>query len=164
MARLVADRFDLSVCLESDWFWATIVRGHVPPWLAEADAQNRTVLRTCAAAATELALGGYTVVMNGIVGPRYLDLVTDELGRAGAAVHYLVLRPPLDVALARARTRAPRTPGTAPLADEGPIRDMWERFQDLGHYERHVLDNGDQDETETADAVWTRFVNGTDRL
>jgi hypothetical protein len=41
---------------------------------------------------------------------------------------------------------------------------MWERFQNLGDYERHVLDNGDQDETETADAVWTRFVNGTDRL
>jgi len=160
----VAGRFSPSAHVESDWFWTTIVGGHVPPWLPEADTQNRTVLRAFAAAAGELARGGYTVVVDGIVGPWYLDLVTDELGRSGAATHYLVLRPPLEVALARARSRAPRAPGTAPLAEEGPIREMWERFQNLGAYERHVLDNGDQDETQTAEAVWRRFVNGTDRL
>jgi hypothetical protein len=162
--RLVADRFDLAVCLESDWFWTTIVRGHVAPWLPEADAQNRTVLRTCAAAAGELALGGYTVVMNGIFGPWYLDLITEELRRAGGDVHYVVLRPGVEVALRRAVSRAPLTPGIAPLTDEGPIRHMWEQFQDLGPRERHVVDTSDQDPEETATLVWTRFVNGTDRL
>jgi hypothetical protein len=46
VARLVADRFERATGVESDWFWTTIVRGHVPLWLADADAQNRTVLRT----------------------------------------------------------------------------------------------------------------------
>ena len=65
VGRLVAEHFDPAACVESDWFWTTIVRGGIAPWLAEADAQNRTVLRTCAAAAAGLAVGGYTVVMNG---------------------------------------------------------------------------------------------------
>jgi chloramphenicol 3-O-phosphotransferase len=65
VARLVAERFDPALSIESDWFWTTIVHGQVAPWLPDADAQNRTVLRTCAAAAAELARGGYPLVMNG---------------------------------------------------------------------------------------------------
>jgi NAD(P)-dependent dehydrogenase (short-subunit alcohol dehydrogenase family) len=56
VARLVAERFDPAV---------SIVRGLIAPWLPDADAQNRTVLRTCFAAAAELASGRDTVVMNG---------------------------------------------------------------------------------------------------
>jgi len=166
VARLVADRFGTAACVETDWFWTTIVRGHVLPWLPEADAQNRTVLRTCAAAAAELALGGYTVVMNGIIGPWFLGLVTDELWRVEADVHYVVLRPALAVTTARAAARAgeERVPGHPALTDEGPVRFMWERFRDLGPYERHVVDNGAEDPQRTADVVWTRFRDGTDRL
>lgn len=164
MARLVADRFERSVCIESDWFWATIGRGLIPPWLPEADPQNRTVLRTCAAAAAQLAAGGYTVVMNGIFGPWYLDLVMDGLGSAVVDVHYTVLRPGLEVVLDRATSRAPLVPGTAALTDEGPIRQLWQSFQDLGLHERHVVDNGALDPEQTASLVWTRFVAGTDRL
>ncbi len=61
---LVAGRFATAAHVESDWFWTTIVGGHVPPWLAEADAQNRTILKAFAAAG-ELARGGYTVVVDG---------------------------------------------------------------------------------------------------
>jgi predicted kinase len=164
VARLVADRFDLAVCLESDWFWTTIVKGLVAPWLPEADNQNQTVLRSCAAAAAELSVDGYPVVMNGIFGPWYLDLVTDGLRRHGAEVHYVILRPALAVALERATSRAPLTAGVPPLTDEGPIRQMWAQFQDLGPLEDHVLDNGGLDPEETAALVYTRFVEGTDRL
>src|SRR5580658_10459595 len=142
VARLVAERFDPAVSIESDWFWTTIVRGLVAPWLPDADAQNRTVLRTCAAAAARLAAGGYTVVMNGILGPWYLDLVMDELRSPAGDVHYTVLRPGIDVALERATTRAPLVPGSAPLTEEGPIRQLWASFQDIGPYEGHVIDNG----------------------
>ena len=64
VARLVAERFDPAACVESYWFWTTIVRGLVLPWLPEADAQNGTVLRACAAVAAELSGGGYTVVVD----------------------------------------------------------------------------------------------------
>jgi predicted kinase len=166
VSRLVAERFDPAACVESDWFWTTLVRGHVLPWLPEADAQNRTVLRAFAAAAGELAGGGYTVVVDGIIGPWYLDLVTDLLARTGAEVHYVVLRPPLDVAVARvtARVGEERVPGHPALVEEGPVRFMWEQFADLGRHEIHVVDNGDLDAEQTATLVWSRFVNGTDRL
>jgi hypothetical protein len=164
VGRLVAERFELAISMESDWFWATIVSGKVLPWLPEASAQNETVLRACATAAGQLASGGYTVVMNGIFGPWYLDLVVDEIGRTGVELHYVVLRPDVDVALRRATTRAPLDPETAPLTDEGPVRHMWEQFRDLGPLEHHVVDNGAQEPEETANVVWTRFVNGTDRL
>jgi predicted kinase len=166
VARMVADRFDPAACVETDWFWTTIVRGHILPWLPEADAQNRAVLQAGAAAAARLAGGGYTVVVDGIIGPWYLDLVTDELWRVDAEVHYVVLRPRLEVAVARAtsRTGDETVAGHAALTDEGPVRFMWERFEDLGPYERHVVDNGSEDPGQTADVVWRRFTEGADRL
>jgi dephospho-CoA kinase len=65
VARLVADRAEKAACVECDWFFTTIVRGHIAPWLGAADAQNRTVLQACAAAVAALALGGCTVVVDG---------------------------------------------------------------------------------------------------
>jgi predicted kinase len=166
VARLVADRFERAACFESDWFWTTIVRGHILPWLADADGQNRAVLAACAAAAAELAGGGYTVVVDGIIGPWYLELVTGEFRRRGVGVHYVILRPGLDVVLSRAASRGgqERVPGHPALVDEGPVRLLWEQFQNLGPLERHVVDNGPLDADQTAAVVWTRFVNGTDRL
>ncbi len=166
VARLVAGRFERAAWVETDWFWTTIFRGAVAPWEPEADAQNRTVLRAFAAAAAELAVGGYTVVVDGIIGPWYLDLVTEPLRRTGTEVHYVVLRPDLDVALARATARVgdERVPGHPALVEEGPIRHMWEQFGRLGPHERHVVDNGELDPEQTAQLVWNRFVNGTDRI
>ncbi len=100
-ARLVAQRFDRAACLESDWFWTTIVKGFVPPWRSEADPQNRAVLRALAESAAALASSGYSVVVDGIVGPWHLGLVTEPLARHGVETHYVVLRPDLDVTLAR---------------------------------------------------------------
>ena len=167
MARLVADRFDPVACVEADWFWTTIVRGHIAPWLPEADAQNRTVLRAWAAASAELALGGYTVVMEGIIGPRFLDVVIAALRPTDVDVHYIVLRPALEVALARATARVAdvSVPGHGPLLwKKVPSVSCGQSFQDLGPYEGHVIDNGALDPEETASLVWSRFVEGTDRL
>jgi hypothetical protein len=86
--------------------------------------------------------------------------VTDVLRRKIDDLHYVVLRPGLEVTLGRARTRLPLTPGISPLTDEGPIRQLWEQFQDLGPLERHVIDNGVQNPRETATDVWTSFDEG----
>lgn len=37
VAGLVADRFEAAVLLPADEFWGFIRRGHVAPWLPEAD-------------------------------------------------------------------------------------------------------------------------------
>ncbi len=167
-ARLVAERFDRAVCLESDWFWTIIVKGFVPPWRAEADPQNRAVLRAVAESAAAMATSGYTVVVDGVVGPRYLGLVTDVLACHEVEVHYVVLRPDLDVTLARVTARSGREHSrghlAAAFAEEEPATHMWEEFSDLGDVERHVVDNTRLDAPATAALVWSRFTDGTDRL
>jgi hypothetical protein len=164
VGRLVAEGLERAVYVESDWFWTTIVGGFVPPWLAEADAQNQVVLRACAAAAAAFARGGYPVVMSGIFGPWFLDLVAGEFSTGDVELHYVILRPRLEVALARAASRPPLTADAAPLREEGPVRQLWDQFQNLGPRERHVIDNSDEEPGRTVDRVGARWAAGADRL
>jgi predicted kinase len=156
VARLVAARFDRAVCLESDWFWTTVVRGFVPPWREEAEAQNHVVVRSYAAAASVMAAGGYAVVLDALVGPWLLDEVEAQARPLGVEVRYVVLRPSRQVALARATARGTgeRVTGHPPLTDPGPVLRMWDAFADLGPSEDRVIDTTDLDPEETADAVW----------
>jgi len=147
VARLVADRFERGICLESDWFWTTIVKGFVPPWEPEADRQNRVIIGSFAAAAAAMAGGGYPVVLDGIIGPWHLDIVATQFESSSVTFHYFVLRPDRHIALARATSRIneERVLGHRALTDEGPILHMWEQFADLGEYEDKVIDNSDLD-------------------
>ena len=164
----MAERFDRAVCLESDWFWTTIVKGFVAPWRPEADAQNRAVLRAVAESTAALATSGYAVVVDGIVGPWYLGIVTESLARHGVEIHYVVLRPDLATTLERVTARAGREQRDGHLAaafvDEEPATDMWAQFSDLGELEHHVVDNTRLDAPATAALVWSRYLDGTDRL
>ena len=167
VAPLVAADADPSVRLESDWFWTTFVNGFVEPWLPAADAQNRAVLRAAIAAASALTDGGIRVVLDGVVGPWMLDVVADELGRRGQSADYVILRPDLEVCLARAGSRAdepPRVPGHPPLTDVDAIRHMWNEFAGLGPVEQHVIDNGTLDPEQTAATVLERIALGACRL
>ena len=166
-ARLLAARFEpLGCVIESDFWWTTIVNGYVPPWQPLAREQNETVVRSFSRAAAAMAAGGYTVVLDGVVGPWNLHLVSAEAAAVNADVHYVVLRPALRVALSRAtgRTGEERVSGHPALTDEEPVRKMWQEFSDLHDYEPHVIDNGDLDPTETADRIWTMYRDGALRL
>ena len=163
VARLVAGRHQRGVCIEADWFWSTIVNGFIPPWEPAADHQNRTVLRSVAAATSVFAQSHYVAVLDGIVGPWSLDIVREESQQGDVDVHYVVIRPSLPVALARATGRSSveaRVPGHGHLVDEQPIRIMWERFSNLGDYERNVIDTSEQNPRETAARVWEGFLSG----
>ena len=137
-----------AACLESDWFWTTIVKGFVPPWRPEADApEPGRAAAPLAESAAALAAAGYAVVVDGIVGPWYLGLVTEPLARHGVETHYVVLRPSLEVTLARVASgqAEERRRGllASAFADEEPVTHMWKQFSDLGALERHVVDNAD---------------------
>ena len=167
VARLVAARFERSACVESDWFFTTVVNGFIPPWeLASAD-QNRTLLRAAAASAARFAAGGYATVLDGVFGPWHLDDLRAELAPAAVPISYVVLRPTLDTVLERATGRAGETPrieGNPPLTDPEPLRFLWQQFADLGPTERHVLDTTDLDAAATADAVVALLEGGSHRV
>jgi predicted kinase len=148
VAPFVAGEFDLSVHLPMDDFFHFIRTGYIAPFLAEATPQNDVVIDALAHAASRYALGGYTVVLDGIVGPWYLDVFVDVARASGVGLHYVVLRPPAEVAMARATGRNP-----SELTDPVPIAGMYAVLQDLGPYEAHVIDSGTVDASAAARRV-----------
>ncbi|MGW6917804.1 AAA family ATPase [Kitasatospora sp. NPDC054939] len=148
VSPLLADVLHPSVHLHTDDFWAAIRRGYVAPYLPHAHRQNATVLTVIAQAAFGFATGGYQVVVDGVVGPWFLDAFRREARATGAALHYVVLRPDLDTTLHRATGRGPDA-----LTDPDPVRSLHGQFADLGPLERHALDSSALDAPTTAGTV-----------
>ncbi|TAX72635.1 AAA family ATPase [Rhizobium leguminosarum] len=143
------------VHLHCDDFWHFIKNGVIPPYLPEAHEQNIVVVDVLTKAATGYAGGGYFVVVDGIVGPWFLE----PFRKIAAPLHYVVLRPPLDVAIRRCRERGGDT-----LTDPGPIAELHRQFSSLGVFEQYVLSTGGQDRKETLGAVIEAVQSGSFRL
>lgn len=144
-AQMLAKRpGSAKVHLHSDDFWHFIQHGAIPPYLPEAHGQNAVVISVLAECAAGYASGGYFVVLDGIFGPWFLP----AFDQVAVPVHYVVLRPPLDVAIQRCRERGGDT-----LADPVPITALHHQFDSLGPLERHVLFTEGQTREETANAV-----------
>lgn len=157
VAAALTRRYAKAVHLHTDDFWHFIVRGAVPPYEPASDGQNQTVLRVIAASAFGYAAGGFTTVVDGIVGPWMLghfDLQAERY--PDVPVHYVVLRPSREVALARATGRS----GQDALVDDGPVLHMWDAFADLGDLESHVLDNSNDDSASTERSVAEAVASG----
>ena len=161
VGAIIASESPRSACIHSDWFWTTIVNGHIPPWDRAADAQNRTMIRAAPASAVRMANAGYTTVLDGILGPWHFEPLRDELGACMAPVHYAVLRPDGDICLVRAKGRVlESTEHRDALIDEDPIRQMWDQFSHLGPIDRHVIDSSEMDAQATAMLIHDRIKAG----
>lgn len=143
------------VHLHADDFWRFIKHGVIAPYLPEAHAQNRVVVDVLAQAAEGYARGGYFVIVDGIVGPWFLP----AFQALTVPLHYIVLRPLLDVAIQRCRARGGDT-----LADSGPITALHQQLSSLGPLERHVLETRGQSPQETLGAVIKALRSGAFRL
>jgi adenylate kinase family enzyme len=155
-ARTVASTYPMAAHLHMDDFWRYIVSGHIAPYLPDSDSQNQTVVRAIAATAFAFADGGYTVIVDGVVGPWMLDHYRQAAQEhPGVALHYVVLRPSRTVSLARAQQRS--TPDA--LVDEAPFLSLYDQFTHLGDYENHVLDTTEQTAAETVKAVTSAITN-----
>ncbi|WP_115789778.1 AAA family ATPase [Arthrobacter silvisoli] len=159
-ARALAHRFPRAVHLRTDDFWHFIVSGFIPPYLPASDGQNHTVVEATAAAACSYALGGFTVIVDGIVGPWMLDHYRRAVHGRPLGLEYVVLRPGRAETLARAQARA--TPDA--LVNEEPLVALWDQFSALGDLERFVLDTTGQSPLQTLDAVAGALDSGRYRL
>jgi hypothetical protein len=142
------------VWLHADDFWAAIRSGAIEPWRAEAHGQNAVVMSALASAAGAFAAGGYLVIVDGIVGPWFLD----PFLKLATPLSYVVLRPSASVALERAKARAKG------LAASGPILGLHRQFSLLGDLERCVIDTTLQTPAETVKAVRCAFGSQAFRL
>ena len=140
VAPLVAYHFDHSVVLPMDDFFHFIRKGHIARFLSDAAPQNEVVTGVLAAAAARFASAGYTVILGGIVGPWFLAIYLEAALLESTEVHYFVLRPSSDIALARAVSRRPNQ-----LTDPEPVAGLYAALSDLGAYESHVVDSSHWD-------------------
>ncbi|WP_211551958.1 hypothetical protein [Magnetospirillum sulfuroxidans] len=108
-----------------------------------------------ASVAEGYAKGGYFVVVDGIIGPWFLQ----PFKAVAAPLHYVVLRPPLDVAILRCQERGGDT-----LTDPEPITALHQQFSSLEQLERHVLPTDGQARHETLGMVIEAVGSGKFRL
>nr|WP_210275932.1 AAA family ATPase [Phyllobacterium sp. P30BS-XVII] len=154
-ASLVANSGVPAVHLHSDDFWHYIRNGLIQPHLPEAHAQNKTVIDVLAGAAERYAKGNFFVVVDGIIGPWFLD----PFRSLSLPLHYIILRPILSEAITRCQHRGGNT-----LTDPGPISELHRQFSALDGLERHVIETAGQSREETLEAVQTILADGTHHL
>ncbi|MGH6958158.1 MAG: hypothetical protein ACREEW_15950, partial [Caulobacteraceae bacterium] len=137
--------------------YGAIRKGFVAPWLEASHGQNLVVRDVILAAASAYAAGGYEVVVDGVVGPWFLDAYREAAARLGASLDYVVLRPDRETAVVRARDRA-----EAPLPDYPA--GLYEKFADLGPLEPHAIDGARRGVETLAETVRSGIVAGRFRL
>ena len=164
VAPLVADRHELSVCLDLDWFFAKVRRGYIEPWLGEAHTQNRVILRAAAEAVAAFAEGDYFTVAEGILYPFMLDLFAEACAPHGIELNYAVLRAPIGVVQQRVQDRRSEPEHFAALADAGVVDDLWTQFESHGVAERHRVDSGGRSPGAIAEEIDHRLGAGELRL
>jgi predicted kinase len=164
VAPLVAERHERSVCLDLDWFFAKLGRGAIEPWREEAHAQNRAVLHAAAEACATFAAEGYVCVAEGILHPFMLDLFAAAGAGRSVALHYAVLRAPIDVVQRRVVDRKVEPQHFGALADAAVVDDLWAQFERQGVEERHLVDAGGRGPNDVAEEIDRRFRAGEFRL
>ena len=152
VAGLVAARFERSVHLHTDDFYAWIARGYVEPWRPESLVQNLVIADAVASAAARFATGGYDVVVDGVLGVWAL-----EPWRAlGRPISYALLLPNAAVARERAVDR-----GEHPLKDLDVVDQMHAAFvAHLDGFDRHVVDSTSLTAEQTAAEIERRVDAG----
>lgn len=149
VAALLARSWPLAVHLAPDACFHWIALGFVTPRTPGSDRQSATAIDAVGAAAGRFATAGYTVVIDGIVGPWFLGPLRRAVGHQPGGVGYVVLRPSRTVALRRACERT----GPSDLTAAKPVQAMCDTFAELGPCERDVVDSSEQDLAATAHAV-----------
>ena len=142
------------VHLHADDFWDFVKYSAIPPYLPEAHEQNRVVVNVVAKAAEGYASGGYFVVLDGIIGPWFLQ----PFRALAVPLHYIIMRPPLDVAIQRCRERGDTT------LDPQAITSLHRQFLSLGALEQHALPTARRSREEMQRIVIEAVNSGAFRL
>lgn len=80
-----------SVHMHTDDFYHYLSKGAIPPHLPESNEQNLIVIEAFLEAAKRYVRGGYDVIVDGIIGPWFLEPWINVV-QEGYEVHYIILR------------------------------------------------------------------------
>lgn len=160
-ASIVAKESDMdkSVHMHTDDFFHYLSKGTIPPHLPESNEQNLVVIEAFLEAAKRYARGGYDVIVDGIVGPWFLE-PWKALAQEDYEVHYIVLRASKKETMKRAVERSKLDRKT----NIELVETMWEQFSSLGVYESNVIDTTTFTIKDTVSAIKERVACGTSLL
>ena len=153
-ASMIADRFDSSAVVAGDHFFDYLQRGKIPPWEPESHEQNTRVIDITLATARSYAAGGWTTVLEGIIGPWFEDRIRSAVGDAD--VSYAVLAAPVEVCVERMTAR-----GSGP--SRGVVEKMHGEFERADVDPRHRID-ATIDPVQLAEILVEGMLSGTLRL
>lgn len=157
-ATIIAKESDIdkSVHMHTDDFYHYLSKGAIAPYLPESNEQNLIVIEAFLEAAKRYARGGYDVIVDGIVGPWFLEPWIDIV-RQGYEVHYIILRADKDETLKRAvkREKLDRETNTE------LVETMWNQFKNLGAYEAYVTDTTSLSIADTVSAIKEKIAGRT---
>ncbi len=148
VAEALCERYDRTVHLETDALYDWIRMGRWDRMRRESARQNRMIVRAAARAATAYAQDLYAVFIDGVIGPHLLPIYLEELRPAGVPVHFVLLRPSLDITLARV---APRDSARKMIEEQHRV--LHAQFERYGDFAGMTIDNSALTAQETADRV-----------
>jgi predicted ABC-type ATPase len=154
VGKALAARFESSVLVEGDAFFAFVFRGAIPPWVPESREQNEIVTRAAASAAGQYVSGGYVTVYDGVVGAWFLPTFAAATGLD--SLHYVVLLPSVERCVDRVQTRIGHG-----FADEAATRKMHDAFEAADIDERYVLVDPPDGVAAVTDTILARVDDGT---
>ena len=159
-ALLAADSpLERSLHLHTDDIYDALRKGAVPPHLPGSQEQNQIVVEAFRDAAKRFARGGYDVVVDGVVGPWFLEPWL-QAAREGCLVHYLVLRASREATLARALGRTKLNEAL----NRELVETMWEQFAHLGPWESWAVETTGLTPQATAELLQEKLRNHTNLL
>ena len=143
-----------SVYMHTDDFYHYLSKGAIPPHLPESNEQNLIVIEAFLEAAKRYVRGGYDVIVDGIIGPWFLEPWLNIV-REGYEVHYIVLRANKEETMKRAIERSKLDRKT----NIELVEIMWEQFNNLGAYEKNILDTTQLSVEDTVSAIKEKVAN-----
>lgn len=143
-----------SVNMQTDDFYHYLSKGAIPPYLPESNEQNLIVIEAFLESAKRYARGGYDVIVDGIVGPWFLDPWI-KAAQENYEVHYIILRATKEETMKRSIERSKLNKET----NINLVETMWNQFNNLGKYESNVIDTTNSSIEETVLKVKTEINN-----
>jgi chloramphenicol 3-O-phosphotransferase len=155
-ARQIAEEsLEPSVHLHADDFFKALKVGRLRGWEKGATPQHQVVFEAIGGAASAYANGGYFVVLDSLIRPRYLEILTDIIRSNKIELHYAVLRP----SLSETRLRSQNRDEVVRHRDEILV-ELHGAFLNVGELESHVIDNTNLDVNQTVEEVTARMARG----
>ena len=140
-----------SVLIETDHFF-DYLNDPIDPSISAAKAQNETVISAYAAATNAYRKGGYTVILEGVIGPWLFPILVPVLGR----FDYFLLHTTLDTVKRRVASRS------STHLSVGKVERMHPQFENaLSSVALHVIDTEHSGPADVAMMILKKVEEGS---